>query len=152
MPATACVRDGRGVAEVVVPRPLAVVFDYVSDLRHMVIWWPEHQSYRRLLGSGGPGTLYGFTMQRGPLPFAPPFGGLTVVTVRERPARFAYRILAPGLLTCMSYAFAESPAGTRISLESRSAAYRLAFFAREFPGHIAPALDALAATLTSEGS
>jgi len=152
MPATASVRDGCGLAEVVVPRSLGVVFDYVSDLRHMVAWWREHQSYRRLLGGGGRGTLYAFTMQRGPLPFAPPFGGLTVVTMRERPTRFAYRILAPGLLTRMSYAFAETPAGTRVSLDSRSAAYRLAFFARGFPGHVAPALDALAANLASGGS
>jgi uncharacterized protein YndB with AHSA1/START domain len=88
MAATAYVRDGRGIAEVVVPSPLEEVFDYVSDLRHMETWWSEHETYRRLLGSGGPGTLYAWTMQRGPIPFAPLFGGLTVVTVLERPARF----------------------------------------------------------------
>jgi hypothetical protein len=149
MPATAYVSDGRGIGEVVVPRALEDVFDYISDLRHMVTWWSEHQTYRRLLGSGGPGTLYAWTMQRGPIPFAPPFGGLTVVTVLERPTRFAYRVLSPGLLTRMTYGFAATPAGTHVSLESRSAAYRLAFFARNFPGHVASALDTLAVALTS---
>ena len=149
MLASAHVRDGRGIAELVVPSPLEVVFDYVSDLRHMETWWSEHQTYRRLVGSGGPGTLYAWTMRRGPIPWALPFGGLTVVTVRERSTRFAYRVLSPGLLTRMTYDFAATPAGTRVSLESRSAAYRLAFFARNFPGHVASALDTLAATLTS---
>jgi len=148
MEATACVIDGRGVAEVVVPRPLEAVFDYVSDLRHLETWWPEHQVYRRLYGNGGRGTLYAWAMRRGPIPFAPPVAGLTIVTFRRRATRFAYRILAPGLLTRMTYDFAPTAGGTRVALESRSAAYRLAFFSRNFPAHVTPALDTLAETLT----
>jgi len=152
MPASASIRDGRGIAEVFVPQPADTVFDYVADLRHMPAWWSEHQTYRRLLGRGGPGTFYAWAMHRGPIPFAPPFGGLTVVTVLERPTRFGYRIVSPGLLTRMTYEFTSVTAGTRVSLESRSAAYRLHFFARNFPEHVAPALDKLAATLTGSAS
>jgi uncharacterized protein YndB with AHSA1/START domain len=149
MPANAFIRDGRGIAEVFVTHPADAVFDYVADLRHMPAWWSEHQTYGRLLGKGGPGTLYAWAMQRGPIPFAPPFGGLTVVTVHERPMRFGYRIVSPGLLTRMTYKFTSVSAGTRVSLESRSAAYRVRFFARNFPEHIAPALDKLAAILAA---
>lgn len=152
MPANACVRDGRGIAEVIVGRPLEVVFDYVSDLRNMPIWWSEHQAYHRLFGQGGPGTLYAWAMRRGPIPFAPPFGGFTVVTVLQRSKRFAYRILSPALLTRMTYHFASTSGGTRVSLESRSAAYRLAFFAQGFSDHVAPAFDTLAATLRASSS
>ena len=152
MPASAYVRDGRGIAEVIVPRPVEMVFDYLSDLRNMPAWWCEHQTYRRLVGSGGSGTIYAWTMRRGPIPFAPPFGGLTVVTVLERSTRFTYRIVSPGLFTLMIYSLVSAPGGTRVSLESRSAAYRLAFFARNFPENVAPAFDTLAAALTNSAS
>jgi uncharacterized protein YndB with AHSA1/START domain len=135
------------MAEVLVPRPIDAVFDYVSDLRHMPTWWSEHQTYRRLLGRGGPGTAYAWAMRRGRTPFVPPFGGLTFVTLLERSKRFGYRILSPGLLTRMTYEFASTPGGTQISLESRDPSYRLEFFARSFPEHVIPALDALAAAL-----
>jgi hypothetical protein len=149
MSAIAHVRDGRGIAEVLVSRPIDAVFDYVADLRHMPTWWPEHRTYRRLLGRGGPGTIYAWAMHRGPRPFAPPFGGFTVVTLLERSKRFGYRIVSPGLFTRMTYDFASMPGGTRISLESRDPTYRLEFVARSFPEHVIPALDALAATLAS---
>ena len=147
MPASAYVENGRGIAEVIVPRSVEAVFDYVSDLRHLETWWPEHQVYRRLYGDGGRGTIYAWAMRRGPVPFAPPFAGLTIVTFRRRATRFAYRILAPGLLTRMTYDFSPTAGGTHVALESRSAAYRLAFFARRFPAHVTPALDTLAETL-----
>jgi hypothetical protein len=130
------------MAEVVVCKPVDVVFDYVSDLRHMPNWWPTHQTYRRILGSGGPRTLYAWLMPHSPLPLGLPIGGLTVVTVFERPTRFAYRIVSPGLLSRMTYDFLGVPGGTRVSLEVPSAQ-------PVFPDHVAPAFDALAATLES---
>jgi len=58
MPANAYGRDEGGIAEVILPRSIETVFDYVSDLRHMPKWWSEHQTYRCLFGRGGSGTLY----------------------------------------------------------------------------------------------
>jgi hypothetical protein len=134
-------RDGLGFAEVVVPQPMSVAFDYVSDLRHMPVWWPTHRSYRRLAGSGDHGTWYAWVMPRSPLRLPVPTGGLSVVTAFERPTRFSYRIFAPGLLSRMHYGFAGVPGGTRVSLEVRPAR-------QGFQEPVAAALDRLAATLT----
>jgi hypothetical protein len=84
-------------------------------------------------------------MPRGPIPFALPFGGLTVVTVLERSTRFGYRIVSPGLFTRMTYAFIGVPGGTCVSLESSSVR-------PGFPEHVASALDTLATTLAIPGS
>ena len=76
-----------------------MVFDYVSDLRHMPTWWPTHRSYHRLAGSGGLRTVYAWVMPHSPLPFGMPIGGITIVTALERPTRFSYRIVSIGLCT-----------------------------------------------------
>jgi hypothetical protein len=143
--ATACVRDGAGYAEVVVSRPVEAVFDYVSDLRHMPIWWPSHRSYRRLVGDGGRGTVYAWVMPQSPLPFGVPIGGITIVTILERPTRFSYRIVTLGLFSQMNYSFLGVQGGTRISLEVPSVL-------PAFPDHTIPALDGLAATLSGSVS
>jgi uncharacterized protein YndB with AHSA1/START domain len=143
--ATACVRDGAGYAEVVVPRPIDVVFEYVSDLRHMPIWWPSHRSYRRLAGGGGRRSLYAWVMPRSPLPFGMPIGGITIVTMFERPARFSYRIVTLGLFSRMTYSFLVVQGGTRVSLEVPSVL-------PAFPDHTIPALDRLAETLSGLAS
>jgi uncharacterized protein YndB with AHSA1/START domain len=141
MSATASVRDGAGIAEVVVPRPVDMVFDYVSDLRHMPIWWPTHRSYHRLAGSGGLRTVYAWLMPHSPLPFGIPIGGITIVTALERPTRFSYRIVSIGLFSQMNYTFIGVQGGTRIVLEVPSVL-------PAFPEHTIPAFDRLAATLT----
>lgn len=140
MPASAHISDGRGIAEVIVQRSVEVVFDYVSDLRHMPTWWPSHRTYWRLLGNGGAGTLYGWTMPHGPLWPELPFAGLTAVTTFERPTRFTYRIFSPGLFTQMRYLFVAAAGGTRISLTASSAG-------PGFSEHVAAVFDALAANL-----
>jgi uncharacterized protein YndB with AHSA1/START domain len=145
--ARAFVRDGRGFAEVVVARPIAEVFDYLTDLRHMETWWSTHQSYRRVLGRGGPGTLYAWRMQLGSTPLAPRVGGLTVVTALQRPKQFAYRLLSPGLYTRMRYELAASEDGTRVLLEVRPGTDRLAEFAQNFPGPTRLAFESLATVL-----
>jgi Polyketide cyclase / dehydrase and lipid transport len=141
MSATARVRNGAGFAEIVIPRPVEPVFDYVSDLRHMPTWWPTHRTYRRLLGHGGFRTAYAWTMPGSPLTFGLPIAGITVVTAFERPARFSYRIFSPGLFTRMSYGFVGVQGGSRVSLEASPV---LSAFAE----HTVPALDRLLATLT----
>ena len=145
MPANAYVRDGAGFAEVVVPKPVEMVFDFVSDLRHMPIWWPTHQRYRRIAGGGGLRTVYAFVMARSPLPFGVPLAGITIVTAFERPARFSYRIFSPGLFSRMNYAFLPVQGGTRISLEVPSVL-------SAFPEHVAPVFDGLAITLNGLSS
>lgn len=56
------VSDGRTAhAEVMLDAPQAEAFAYVTDLQNMVTWWPEHTSYRRIFGDGGPGSLYVWT-------------------------------------------------------------------------------------------
>ena len=140
--ATAYVRDGAGYADDVVPRPVEVVFDYVSDLRHMPIWWPSHRSYRRLVGAGGRSSLYAWVMPQSPLPLGMPIGGITIVTVFERPTRFSYRIVTLGLFSRMNYSFLVVPGGTRVSLWVPSVL-------PAFPDHTIPALDMLAVTLSS---
>jgi len=140
VPANAYVRNGAGFVEVVVSKPVEVVFDYVSDLRHMPIWWPTHQSYRHLAGGGGLRTVYAFAMLYSPLPFGIPLAGITIVTAFERPTRFSYRILSPGLFSRMNYAFLTVEGGTRISLEVPSVL-------SAFPEHVAPVFDGLATRL-----
>ena len=132
------------MAEVVVHKPVEVVFDYLCDLRHMPTWWPTHQIYRRFVGDGGIRTLYAWVMARS-LPFGLPIGGITVVTAFERPTRFAYRVVSPGLFSSMTYKFIGVPGGTRVSLEVPSVY-------SDFPEHVAPAFDRLAATVGSAGS
>jgi uncharacterized protein YndB with AHSA1/START domain len=139
---------GCGTGEVLVPQPLDVVFDYVADLRHMTKWWPEHHTYRRLRGDGGRGAIYAWTTTSFggfPLP------GLTFVTAHERPTRFAYRVIAPGMTFHMTYRFASVEMGTHVALETRSPLLRLKALQRKYPEEVARTLDRLAATLTASG-
>lgn len=48
----------RIAVEIVVNRPVAQVFAYLSDLRHDPQWWGGIHSSRRISGDGGVGTLY----------------------------------------------------------------------------------------------
>lgn len=50
--------DVRIAVEIVVDRPVAQVFAYLSDLRHDPHWWGGIHSSRRISGDGGVGTVY----------------------------------------------------------------------------------------------
>ena len=80
-------------------------------------------------------------MPRSPLPFGMPLGGITLVTIFERPTHFSYRVATLGLFSRMNYSFFAVQGGTRISLEVPSVL-------PAFPDHTIPALDRLAATLS----
>jgi uncharacterized protein YndB with AHSA1/START domain len=97
--------------ELRLPAPLAKVFDYLSDLRNMAIWWPEHRIYRRLKGDGSAGSLYVWTYAVRGIPVA----GYTRVLAREPNERFEYRAGLPGLGVRIAYRFSADGDATRIS-------------------------------------
>jgi len=140
MGATAWIDDGRGRAEVTIARPVEAVFDYVADLRNMPDWWSSHSAYRRLLGDGGAGSLYAWTMPVPPIPIGIPIAGVTLVRDCVRPHRFRYRIVTIGLFSRMTYRFARIEGGTRVALEVAAAA-------GPFAEVVVPVFDRLAATL-----
>lgn len=147
----AAVHMSRGLAgfEILVPRPLDVVFDYIADLRHMTTWWPEHHNYRRLRGDAGRGAIYAWTLNSfGGFPIP----GLSFVTLHEGPTRFAYRVVAPGLTLRMAYRFAAVGTSTQVALKTRSPLLRLKVMQRNFSDEVTRALDRLVATLTGSGA
>src|SRR5262245_61479414 len=94
-------------AELRYAAPVSSVFDFVSDLRNMVVWWPEHPVYRRLRGDGGAGSLYAWVYVLGVLPAV----GFTRVVAREPGERFAYRAGFPGLPIRVEYRFSADADG-----------------------------------------
>lgn len=112
-------------AELRLPVPVDVAFAYISDLRHMETWWPEHRSYRLLRGDGGEGSLYGWTYRLHGLPAA----GLTRVLVCERNERFEYRAGLPGLGIRIAYRFSAEGDATRARFSLRTLLARLPGFA-----------------------
>lgn len=141
MGATAWIENGCGRAEVTIPRPIESVFDYVSDLRNMPVWWSSHATYRRVLGKGEAGWLYAWTMPVPPIPIGIPIAGITLVRERVRPLRFRYRIVTIGLYSGMTYTFTSVEGGTRVSLEVSAAV-------GSFVEVVAPVFDQLSATLS----
>ena len=130
-------------ADLHVEAPTATVFDYVSDLRTMETWWPEHPFYRRLRGDGGAGSLYAWVYRVGAFPVA----GLSHVLACDAGERFEYRAGPPGVGIRIGYRFTPERDGTRVRFSF------LSFFARApaFGTHLVPevtrALDRLAAIL-----
>jgi uncharacterized protein YndB with AHSA1/START domain len=126
--------------------PPARVFAHVSDLRNMVAWWPEHPVYRRLLGDGGPRSLYAWVyMVRGV-----PVLGWSRVLERETNRRFAYRVGPPGVGARFEYELAaEGPAATRLELAMLTPFARLAGFEAQIAPEMTRALDRLAEHLAA---
>ncbi len=133
------VSDGRTAhAEVMLDAPQAEAFAYVTDLQNMVTWWPEHTSYRRIFGDGGPGSLYVWTytasinvgrdsafmgrdsafMGRS---INVPLAGGSMVLERAANHRFVYFVRSVGILVRFEYGFVpEAPSQTRMTFAMRS--------------------------------
>ncbi len=128
--------------EAFIQAPLAQVFSYVTDLRNMETFWPEHWRYRRLFGEGGAGTRYGWLYVAAGLPVV----GITTIDTLV-PGRFEYHTGVPGLRLHVTWQFAEEGTGTRVQTRLRTVAARLPFFARRAGAEMSSALDRLSAAL-----
>lgn len=113
------VSDGRTAhAEVMLDAPQAEAFSYVTDLQNIVTWWPEHTSYRRIFGDGGPGSLYVWTYATS---FGIPLAGGSMVLERAANHRFVYFVRSVGILVRFEYGFvSEAPSRTRMTFAMRS--------------------------------
>jgi hypothetical protein len=105
--------------EVIVAAPLSRVSSYVCDLQNMPVWWPEHRVYQRLVGDGGPGTLYAMLYQPTPIPVLA--SSLVEALQPGAPeAYFAYYAGYPGVCFRMIYRFGAVPEGTRLAFDALS--------------------------------
>jgi len=120
-------------------------FDYVSDLRNMEVWWPEHVRYYRLYGKGDTGTRYGWVYLVRGLPVL----GLTRVDAHQPGARFAYHVRILGVRLSLDYSFSPEDEGTRISLLLRSIITRSSFAVRELEPELERALSRLSSILVA---
>ena len=127
-------------AELRVEAPARAVSDYVSDLRNMETWWPEHPVYRRLLGDGGPGSRYAWIyVARGvPVP------GFSRVIAREPGALFEYRAGPPLIGIRIGYRFTPEEGATRVAFWFLSPFARAPAFAAHLVPEVERALDRLA--------
>ena len=132
-------------ADLRVDAPVARVFAHVSDLHNMETWWPEHPVYRRLLGDGGPGTLYAWIyVARGvPVP------GLSRVLTRDPSSRFEYHAGPPIVGFRIGYHFTAEERATRVAFWFLSPAGRFKAFGEHLVPEITRALDRLAAHLAT---
>ena len=127
-------------AELRVDAPVSKAFDYVSDLRNMVTWWPEHTVYRRLRGDGAAGTLYFWKYVVRGFPLV----GYSRVLVREPTERFEYRVGPPRVGARFVYRFTRDGDSTRIDLSCVTPLARLPAFAAQVVPEVTRALERLA--------
>ncbi|APR88644.1 hypothetical protein A7982_13993 [Minicystis rosea] len=120
------------------------LFAYVSDLRNMEVWWPEHRVYRRVRGDGGVGSLYAWVFTVGVLPSV----GFTRVTAHEPAKRFAYRVSAMGLPVHIAYRFEPDGDGTRATFTLRTLLARAPGFASTAVAMVTRAFERLDANVT----
>jgi hypothetical protein len=135
-------------AEVRVDASTRAVFDYVSDLRNMETWWPEHPMYRRLRGDGGRGTLYAWIYMARGFPVA----GVSRVLARDAAERFEYRAGPPGVGVRIGYRFAPDGSSTRIGFSFLTFLARAPGFATHLVPEVTRALDRLAALIPKAGA
>jgi uncharacterized protein YndB with AHSA1/START domain len=134
--------------EITIAAPVARVARYVCDLGNMPIWWPEHRVYRRVLGDGGPGTLYVMVYQPTPLPVL----ASTVVEALEPGAFFAYYAGYPGVAFRIEYRFAAVGEGTRLEFTAYSFLLPPPAFGNISPADLERALRRLAQILEHPSS
>ena len=130
------------VREALIEAPLAQVFSYVTDLRNMETFWPEHWRYRRLFGEGDAGTRYGWLY----VLFGLPVPGITTIDAVE-PGRFEYHTGLPGLRISVCWEFTEEGRATRVRARMRTVLSRLPLFARRTGAELTSALGRLSAAL-----
>lgn len=106
----------RAHAELRFDAPVGEVFSYITDLRNMVVWWPEHTSYRLVLGNTGPGSIYAWTYRAGLALLA----GVSAVQTRAQDRCFVYYVASPGLRVRFEYLFAPDAGGTVVTFAMRS--------------------------------
>ena len=127
-------------AELRVEAPADTVFDYLSDLRNMVVWWPEHPVYRLLRGDGAAGSIYLWRYSVRGFPLV----GYSRVLVRERHTRFEYRVGPPGVGARFSYRFTDEGDSTRIDVSCVTLFARLGGFAAQIVPEVTRAFERLA--------
>jgi uncharacterized protein YndB with AHSA1/START domain len=127
-------------AELRVDAPVSAVFDFISDLRNMETWWPEHPVYRRLRGDGGAGTLYAWVYMVRRLPVI----GISRVLAREPGGRFEYRAGPPGVGIRIGYRFTAEGDATRVRFSFLTLLARAPGFAAHLVPEVTSALDRLA--------
>jgi hypothetical protein len=136
--------DGGLDAELRFDAPASRVFSYISDLRNMEAWWPEHVLYRRLRGDGGAGSLYTWIYVLGIVPAL----GFTRIVAHDRDERFEYRAGFPGMAIRIGYRFSPDSAGTRATFQMRTALSRAPGFAKVAGAEATRAFERLDRELT----
>ncbi len=135
-------------AELRIEAPVATVFRYISDLRTMVSWWPEHPVYRRLTGDGGAGSLYAWVYRVGIFPVA---AGLTRVLVRDPGERFEYRAGPPFVGLRIGYRFTPDGEATRVGFSFLSPLARSSRFGEHLIPEVTRAFERLDAAFSRAG-
>src|SRR5687768_4832964 len=98
-------------AQIVIGRPIAEVYDYVTDLRNDPKWWSGVTHSERVFGDGGVGTRY--QLEAKLLGFKVP----TQIDVTEADRPHGMTIVAGGRLPYVGwYAFTPTAEGTRIAI------------------------------------
>jgi uncharacterized protein YndB with AHSA1/START domain len=99
-------------AQIVIGRPIAEVYDYVTDLRNDPNWWSGVTRSERVAGDGGVGTRY--KLEAKLLGVKVP----TQIDVTEADRPHAMTIVAKGRLPYVGrYTFTPSASGTRVAID-----------------------------------
>jgi Polyketide cyclase / dehydrase and lipid transport len=103
-------------AELGFDAPVDAAFAYITDLQNIVVWWPEHTSYRRIVGGGGPGSMYVWRYATTGLPLA----GMSLVLQRTPDQRFVYMVRSVGIWVGFTYEFRGEGERCRVGFTMRS--------------------------------
>ena len=101
--------------ETTIARPIADVFDFLSDMENDPLWCSEVRETRRITeGEVGPGAEYGYVVKVGPVRME----GTNTISLHEPPQRMAWTSLRNGESGGGSYDLESVHSGTRLVFQA----------------------------------